>query len=286
MTRTPAMNYGPAAYRDATQIDGMTRDEVVQKFSPRVAAMARRLKARIPDDAALELEDLINSGALGLLDAMNRYDPNRHVQFSTFADFRIRGAMLDVLRRLDPISRQARATANQIEVVISSLERQLGRTPKPEEVAEDMGVGMDQYWKMVDDSRNVLLVSYENKRSEESRPLAEMLGDPDSSTVEEQVALKETLSSMGKAIQEHLTERQRTVLILYYMKDLTLKEIGAVLGVTESRVSQIHTEACLRLRSHMTGEAPKRGRAKPRRGRPSAQRGRRSASGSQPRRTA
>ena len=286
MTRSPAKNYGPAAYRDATQIDGMTREEVVHKFSPRVAAMARRLKARIPDDAAVELDDLINSGALGLLDAMNRYDANRHVQFSTFADFRIRGAMLDVLRRLDPISRQARATSNQIEVAIASLERRLGRPPKPEEVAEDMGVELHQYWKMIDDSRNVLLVSYESKRSDESRPLAEMLGDPDTSTVEEQVALKETLSSMGAAIREHLTERQRTVLILYYMKDMTLKEIGAVLGVTESRVSQIHTEACVRLRAHLSGEAPQRGRAGARRGRPSSRRGRRTSGGSQPRRTA
>lgn len=286
MTRSPAKNYGPAAYRDATQIDGMTREEVVHKFSPRVAAMARRLKARIPDDAAVELDDLINSGALGLLDAMNRYDANRHVQFSTFADFRIRGAMLDVLRRLDPISRQARATSNQIEVAIASLERRLGRPPKPEEVAEDMGVELHQYWKMIDDSRNVLLVSYESKRSDESRPLAEMLGDPDTTTVEEQVALKETLSSMGAAIREHLTERQRTVLILYYMKDMTLKEIGAVLGVTESRVSQIHTEACLRLRAHLSGEAPQRRRTGARRGHPSSRRDRRSSSGSQPRRTA
>ncbi len=254
--------YGRSAYRDETRIDGLSRDEVVEKFTPRIAAMARRLKARIPDDAAVDLDDLINSGALGLLDAMNRYDPNRDVQFSTFADFRIRGAMLDVLRRLDPISRQARATANQIESAIASLERRFGRPPKPEEVAEDMGVPLEHYWKMVDDSRNVLMVSYETKRSDDSRPLAEMLARPEAASVEDRVAMKETLGSLREAITEHLTERQRTVLVLYYMRDLTLKEIGAVLGVTESRVSQIHTESCLRLRNYMTGEAPPKGKGR------------------------
>jgi RNA polymerase sigma factor for flagellar operon FliA len=262
MARTPKGAYGRSAYRDETQIDGLSRDEVVHKFTPRIAAMARRLKARIPDDAAVDLDDLINSGALGLLDAMNRYDPNRDVQFSTFADFRIRGAMLDVLRRLDPISRQARATANQIESAIASLERRFGRPPKPEEVAEDMGVELTTYWKMVDDSRNVLMVSYETKRSDDSRPLADMLARPDAASVEGRVAMKETLRSLREAITEHLTERQRTVLVLYYMRDLTLKEIGEVLGVTESRVSQIHTESCLRLRTCLTGEAPANGRKK------------------------
>jgi RNA polymerase sigma factor for flagellar operon FliA len=262
MARTPTGAYGRSAYRDETQIDGLSRDEVVHKFTPRIAAMARRLKARIPDDAAVDLDDLINSGALGLLDAMNRYDPNRDVQFSTFADFRIRGAMLDVLRRLDPISRQARATSNQIESAIASLERRFGRPPKPEEVAEDMGVELPAYWKMVDDSRNVLMVSYETKRSDDSRPLADMLARPDVASVEDRVAMKETLSSLREAITEHLTERQRTVLVLYYMRDLTLKEIGEVLGVTESRVSQIHTESCLRLRTCLTGEAPAKGRKK------------------------
>lgn len=255
-------------YRDDTCIDGLNREETVAKFTPRIGAMARRLMARIPRDAAVELEDLINSGALGLLDAMNRFDPGRDVQFSTFADFRIRGAMLDVLRRLDPVSRQARATANRIQAAVVEVEQELGRVPEPEEVAAKLGVEIHEYWEMVDEGRSVFLVSFENARSTDARPLSDMIGDTKSSSVEEQVAMKEALRAMSDAIEKHLSERQRTVLTLYYLKDLTLKEIGAVLGITESRVSQIHTEACLRLRPHMRSHVgmgarpPNRGRAR------------------------
>lgn len=252
MPRFESPGYG-GPYQDGSCIDGQTRDETVAQFTPRIAAMARRLMARIPPDAAVELDDLINSGALGLLDAMNRYDASRHVMFSTFADFRIRGAMLDVLRRLDPVSRQARSTANRIQAAVVELEQRLGRVAEPEEVAEFLGVDIQEYWALVDEGRSVFLVSFETKRGEDSRPLSDVLEDPRSSSVEEQVAMKEALNAMSDAIQHHLTERQRTVLTLYYLKDLTLREIGEVLGITESRVSQIHSEACLRLRPYMLG---------------------------------
>jgi len=247
-------------YRDATLINGMTRDEVVADFAPRISAAARRLMARLPRDAAVEFEDLVNSGAVGLLDAMNRFDPNRHVQFGTFADFRIRGAMLDVLRRLDPVSRQARSVANRLQAATVELEQNLGRVPEPEEVAAHLGVAVEEYWEMVDEGRSVLLTSFEGRRSEDHLPLCDVIEDPRSASVEEQVAMKEALAAMRHAIEHHLTDRQRTVLALYYTKDLTLREIGEVLGITESRVSQIHSEACIRLRpymrAHLEGGAP------------------------------
>ncbi len=241
-------------YRDDAGFDGATRDEVMRDFAPRIAAMARRILGRLPRGATVEFDDLVNSGALGLLEALERYDPERDVRFSTFADFRIRGAMLDVLRRVDPITRQARNTANRIRDAATTLQHELGRAPQPEEIARMLGVELDEYWKMVDDSKPVLTVSFEGQADPSQRPLSEVLMDPDHSTVEERVALREALASMRRAIEEHLTERQRTVLILYYLRDLTLKEIGAVLGVTESRVSQIHTEACLRLRARLDPE--------------------------------
>jgi RNA polymerase sigma factor FliA len=250
MPRFPSPGYG-TPYGDVPLIDGMTRDELYESFAPRIAAMARRLKARIPADAAVELEDLINSGAVGLLDAMNRYDPKRPVQFGTFADFRIRGAMLDVLRRLDPVSRQVRSTANRLGEAAREVEADLGRPAEAEEIAAHLGVDIHTYWELVDEGRDVMLVSFENARYEDSRPLTELIEDPRSGSVEEQVAMKEALNAMSDAIVNHLTERQRTVLTLYYMKDLTLREIGEVLGITESRVSQIHSEACLRLRPHL-----------------------------------
>ncbi len=252
MPRFESPGYG-GPYQDGDRIDGRSREETVMDFTPRIAAMARRLMARIPPDAAVELEDLINSGAVGLLDAMNRYDASRHVQFSTFADFRIRGAMLDVLRRLDPVSRQARSTANRIQAATVELEQRLGRVPEPEEVAAALGVSVAEDWARGGEGRSGFRVSFAAKRGEESRPLTELLEDPRSSSIEEQVAMKEALRAMSDAIQHHLTERQRTVLTLYYLKDLTLREIGEVLGITESRVSQIHSEACLRLRPHMLG---------------------------------
>jgi len=245
---------GARGYNDHTLIDGKNRDELVASFTPRISAMARRLMARLPRDAAVELDDLFNSGALGLLDAMNRYDPERDVQFSTFADFRIRGAMLDVLRRVDPISRQARSTANRVQSVIAALEQRLGRPPEPPEVAEELGLSLETYWRTVNECRSVMLVSFEGRTNQQSRSLSDLLSDPSAATVEESVALRQALVSMREAIDKHLTKRQKTVVALYYLKNLTLKEIGAVLGVTESRISQIHTEACMRLRAHMAPE--------------------------------
>lgn len=265
-----AHGYGSSP-QASTCVDGMTREEIVQEFTPRISAMARRLMSRIPADAAVELDDLFNSGAVGLLDAMARYDAGRHVQFSTFADYRIRGAMLDVLRRLDPATRPARAVANRLQAAVAELEQHLSRAPEPEEVADHLGIGIDEYWDLVNEGRSVLLVSFEARRGEKNRPHADILENPRAASVEEQVAMKEALQAMRDAIEEHLTERQRTVLIFYYMKDMTLREIGEVLGITESRVSQIHSEACLRLRPHMKGHYSPRGgeaRGRPARGKP------------------
>jgi len=249
---------GARGYQDQTLIDGKNRDELVAEFTPRISAMARRLMARLPRDAAVELDDLFNSGALGLLDAMNRYDPERDVQFSTFADFRIRGAMLDVLRRVDPISRQARATANRVQSAVSVLEQKLGRPPEAHEVADAMEISLEEYWRTVNDCRSVMLISFEGRANQQSRSLSDLLSDPSAATVEESVALRQALAAMKDAIENHLTKRQKTVVALYYLKNLTLKEIGGVLGVTESRISQIHTEACMRLRAHMTPELANR----------------------------
>lgn len=241
--------YGQQIRPPTFAIEGKSRDELAAEYAPRIAAMARRLMGRLPPGASVDLDDLINSGSLGLLDSMNRFDPSRQLKFSTFADFRIRGAMLDVLRRLDPVSRQTRAMARRIKEALSTMEQTLGRAPEPAEVAELLGVDLDEYWQMVDAAKAVLTVSFHEPRGKEGLPLCELLADPDSANAEEAVVLRRTLDAVKQAIEQRLTARQRTVMVLYYQRNLTLREIGAVLGVTESRVSQIHTEVCLRLRA-------------------------------------
>jgi len=259
----------PHPYRNELAIEGKSREELVAEYAPRIAAMARRLMGRLPRGASVELDDLINSGSLGLLDSMNRFDPQRQLKFSTFADFRIRGAMLDVLRRLDPVSRQTRANARRLQEAVSTLEQSLGRVPEPEEVADLLGIDLDGYWALVDESKAVLMVPFHAPRGEEGLPLSELLADPSSANAEEAVVTRRMLDAVRDALEHKLTRRQRTVMVLYYQRNLTLKEIGAVLGVTESRVSQIHSEVCLRLRAALGESAPARRR---RRGRGRARR--------------
>jgi RNA polymerase sigma factor FliA len=256
----------PSEDRDQNElvIEGKTRDELVAEYAPRISAMARRLMGRLPRGASVDLDDLINSGALGLLDSMNRFDPKRQLKFSTFADFRIRGAMLDVLRRLDPVSRQTRSNSRRLKQAVSTLEQATGCAPEPAEVADLLGLDLEQYWQLVDESKAVLMLSFHAPRGEEGLPLCEMLSDPMAADAEDAVVMRRMLDAVRAAIENKLTERQRTVMVLYYQRNLTLKEIGAVLGVTESRVSQIHSEICLRLRAALgeSGTVPARRRAK------------------------
>lgn len=243
-----------AAPSDERLIDGMTRDEVIQRYARKVTYIARRIAHRLPSHAQLELDDLINSGALGLLDALDKFDPTKNASFGTYVEFRIRGAILDLLRGLDPVSRTVREKSNRLQKTTRSLELKLGRPPESEEIAGALEMSMTDYHSLLHEVRSINLVSLDAPRgqAEDGRgSLAEAIEDQRARRPDQELDRKDALRELAKAIETGLPERLKNVLVMYYYREMSLKEIGAVLGVSESRVSQLHTEACLRLRAKL-----------------------------------
>jgi RNA polymerase sigma factor for flagellar operon FliA len=237
------------------RVDGMTRQEIIATYSRKVTFIARRIAHRLPRHAPLELDDLVNSGALGLLDAIDKFDPGKNTHFGTYVEFRIRGAILDLLRGLDPVSRTVREKANELQRVTRDLELKLGRPPESEETAKAMGLSLDAYYDLLHEVRSINLVSIDAPRNagEESSSgtLADVIEDVRAERPDQALDRKQALAVLAGAIENGLPERLKQVLVMYYHREMNLKEIGAVLGVSESRVSQLHTEACLRLRARM-----------------------------------
>ncbi len=234
-------------------IEGMGRQELLATYSKKVSYIARRISHRLPKHAPIEMDDLINSGALGLLDAIDKFDPDKQTTFSTYAEFRIRGAILDLLRGLDPVSRTVREKAHELERVTRDLELKLRRPPESEDVAREMKITLPEYFELLHEVRSIHLVSLDAPRSdEEGAPgLSETIEDLRSERPDQEFDRRETQGILADAIENHLPERLRQILVMYYHREMSLKEIGEVLGVTESRVSQLHTEACLRLRARI-----------------------------------
>ncbi len=236
-------------------IEGLTRDQVIQRYARKVMYIARRIAHRLPAHAQLELDDLINSGALGLLDALDKFDPTKNASFGTYVEFRIRGAILDLLRGLDPVSRTVREKSNRLQRVTRELEVKLGRPAESEEVAAALEMTMSEYHNLLHEARSVNLVSLDaprgGKNEEGGSTLAEAIEDDRLRRPDQELNRKEALRELADAIETALPERLKNVLVMYYYREMSLKEIGAVLGVSESRVSQLHTEACLRLRARL-----------------------------------
>ncbi|GHT83607.1 RNA polymerase sigma factor FliA [Betaproteobacteria bacterium] len=227
-------------------------DHLVVSYAPLVKRIAYQLMARLP--ASVEVEDLIQNGMMGLLDAINRFEPGM-AQFETYAVQRIRGAMLDGLRENDWVPRSLRRDMREIENAISQLEQQNGRTPTEVELAECMGVSLVDYQRMLDDARGHQLIYFEDFTHDGGddyldRHLGEVDDDP-LSMLED----ADTRAHLVKAI-EALPEREKMVMALYYGEELNLREIGEVLNVTESRVSQMHSQAVARLRIQILGALP------------------------------
>jgi RNA polymerase sigma factor for flagellar operon FliA len=208
--------------------------------------MARRLPARV------DVRDLISSGTIGLLDAIAKYDPTQNDNFEAYAEIRIRGAILDELRGLDWVPRSVRQKSHALEKKTRELEGALGRAPSEEEVAGSMALSIDAYFDLVNDVRAVTLMSLEDVLG------AAGSGVIGSSTIVEenpldQLCRRSTANALASAL-EQLPERERLVLSLYYLESMKLKEIGEILGVTESRVCQIHGQAIERLKDLLGGE--------------------------------
>lgn len=235
-------------------IEGLTRDELILKYARKVSFVARRIAHRLPAHAPIELDDLINTGALGLLDAIDKFDAEKNASFSTYVEFRIRGAILDLLRGLDPVSRTVREKANQLQQITRDLELKLRRPPESEEVAKEMGISLQEYYELLHEVRSVHLLSLDAPRDndeEGSQTLGDTLEDESGRRPDGEFEKKEAIRILADAIEGGLPDRLRQILVMYYFREMSLKEIGATLGVTESRVSQLHSEACLRLRARL-----------------------------------
>jgi RNA polymerase sigma factor for flagellar operon FliA len=220
------------------------RREYAAKFFPYIEKVARRLARRLP--AHVEIDDLISSGVIGLMEAAERYDPKRVDRFEAFAEFRIRGAMLDDLRARDTLSRDMRRLSNELREATRKLESQLGRTPDQEELAETLGVDVEALYEKQQKLSGSSVVGIDDAGPD----FLERTGDDTAPDPFEVTAHREALARLVSGIDD-LPEKMQQVLSLYYCENLNLKEIGQVLGVTESRVCQIHGEATRRLRESL-----------------------------------
>lgn len=233
------------------------REQLVQRFVPLVKRIAYHLMARLP--ASVQFEDLVQNGMIGLLDALDRFEEGFGAQFETYATQRIRGAMLDALRESDWLPRQLRREMRRIEATINQLEHQHGRIPSEKELAEALGMSLADYQKVLGDARGHQLVYLEDFHGDGDEDFLDrhfVDNDADPLRQLEDRNLREVLV---RTI-EGLPEREKLVMALYYEEELNLREIGEVLGVTESRVCQLHSQAIARLRAQVVGELPARKR--------------------------
>lgn len=226
------------------------RERLLAEHLPEVRYIARRIHDRLPPHVSFD--DLLHAGILGLIDAVDKFDPSKNVQLKSYARFRIRGAILDSLRQLDWGSRQLRRQARQIEEAARELGAQLQRSPQESEIADRLGISLEEFQQTLGALRGLDLGSLQSHTEDATgeTTLAAVAARPEDDPFH--VTMRaEMRALLTKAINE-LDEKERQVLGLYYLEELTMKEVGVILDVGESRVSQIHTAALLRLRSRLS----------------------------------
>jgi len=230
------------------KVNHSLRNQMILEYAPLIKYIAQRIAVRLPPN--IDINDLISSGTIGLIDALDKFDPERGVKFRTYAEFRIRGAILDELRSLDWVPRSVRQKLHLLEDAYANLEHKLGRPASEEEVAERMGVDVEKLYDLINKANGIKLISLEELgyTSERERDkIKDYVADGSQEDPSIQLKLKEIETLLAKAINE-LPEKQRLVITLYYYEELTMKEVGIALGITESRVSQIHTQAVIKMK--------------------------------------
>jgi RNA polymerase sigma factor FliA len=226
--------------RNDVAVANAARDEIVLEHLSLVKAIAIRVHENLP--VHVDLDDLIHAGVLGLFDAATKYDPEKKVVFQSYAKHRIKGAILDSLRQLDWASRDLRKRQKQLEAVTRDLTAQLGRAPTEMEIAENLGVPLDRWRRMALELTNLGLVSVSSLRPDpDNNAPVEFPAAPDSQP--DRICARQELRSALAGAMKDLPKRYQRVVFLYYTNEMTMKEIGEVLGVNESRVSQIHKVA-------------------------------------------
>jgi RNA polymerase sigma factor for flagellar operon FliA len=227
----------------------LDRDELITECLPLVKFIAHRISARLP--AHVEVDDLIHSGILGLMDAVKKFEPDRNVKFKTYAEQRIRGAILDGLRDLDWVPRSLRRKKKDIETAYHELEQRWGRAATDEEVAAHLGLPLEELQRALDDLKGVTLGTFMDAgENGEGENLISFVPDPDGENPHILLQAREVRTLLKSAV-EKLPAKERFVIQLYYYDELTMKEIGTLLNITESRVSQLHTKSMLRLRGKL-----------------------------------
>ncbi len=247
------MNYSAASTKHPYKDDLNLRNQLVTEYLPLVNRIVQRFAVYLP--ASIELEDLVHAGVIGLIQAIERYDPSRETKLLTFATFRIRGAILSELRSRDVLSRSSRKKVRELEKAYLKLEKRLGRQASDEEVAEEMGLSLKQV-RQVKKIASISFISLDEigcSSKKDRRKMMAYLVNNEGDDALSLTRLKELKGFVARAIED-LPEKQKLVISLYYQEELTMKEVGQVMGLTESRISQIHTEAVLNLRKRLRRE--------------------------------
>lgn len=224
------------------------KDALVQDYLPLVKRIAYHMMTRLP--ASVEVDDLIQAGLMGLLDAVDRFDDEQGAHFETYATQRVRGAMLDELREADWASRNVRRAGRQIESAINVLQQRHRRPPSEQEIAAEMGLDIQSYFELLSDARGAQLIYYEDLHEQDGDGFLERFADNGGQAPFDILASMHFKGALAKAVGI-LPDREKQLMGMYYEQEMNFKEIGAVLGVSESRVCQLHSQAIARLRGRL-----------------------------------
>ncbi len=240
------------------KVDPGYQEQMVLQYAPLIRYIASRLALRLPSH--ISQDDLVSSGIIGLMDAIQKFDPGKNINFKTYAEFRIKGAMLDELRSLDWTPRSVRKKSHLLENAYAQLQKSLGRPAEAEEVAQLLGLDLEDFHHLLDETKTVSLVALEGRKtgggnlSLSEADLPEILHDENLRDSFLEVHFAELQEIMVRAI-ESLPDKEKLLISLYYYEELTMKEIGQIMGYTESRISQLHTQAMYRLRPKLRNYA-------------------------------
>ncbi len=237
------------------QIPPSLKEQIVLEHTPLIRYIVNRIAVRLPSH--IDLDDLHNTGVIGLMDAIEKYDPEKNCKFKTYAEFRIKGAILDQLRSLDWVPRSVRQKSRRLERAFGEVEQRLGRSASEDEVADSLGLQIEKFHELMNQVRGISLVNLEeirgtNSDGDRTGTFADIVEDVHSENPFASLKLSEMKQLIAGTIAT-LPEKERLVISLYYYEDLNMKEIGGILGITESRVCQIHTKAAIRLRGKLKG---------------------------------